>query len=598
MKLRQLAVVGFFTAVTLNADATSVRRDADLDQNWSEADRTAWYDATQGSRLLPLSWFRALEQPKGGAPFADDRYIAAFRYLPRPGRLPVGFAVDDSDDQLLSVTRLRWKGDQSATEPWLGLNCSACHTAEVNFAGTPLRIDGGPTLADFQGFTEALDAALRATLEDPKRFARFAVKVLGAQDSAQNRDLLRSALGTLVSWDAEIERMNKMSVRYGFGRLDAFGHIFNKVALAVGADDQIPNPSDAPVSYPFLWNVPQQDRVQWNGIAPNRVLPSISVSQPFDIGALGRNAGEVIGVFADFKPSASAGLKGYTSSVRVSSLVSMEQLLDRLRPPKWPAMMGSPDVPLVAKGRQLFDAKCRDCHADLDRTDLAKPIAVRMVMLRDDPANRTDPWMACNAYLDQARTGVLEGTPRSYVTGAALAAEAPLADMLATSVEGVLVGEKGEVIKSATLSFFGRQPPPHVAGLEPPATEQAPLPGRNQRLARCLTEQSGVLGYKARPLTGIWATGPYLHNGSVPTLHDLLLPPDKRPRSFWTGSRTFDAKNVGFVTTKGNGNDFLFEARDADGHMIDGNSNAGHDYGASLLSEQDRDALVEYLKTL
>ena len=86
-------------------------------------------------------------------------------------------------------------------------------------------------------------------------------------------------------------------IRYGYGRLDAIGHIYNKTALIADAADQKFNPSDAPVSYPFLWNISQFTRVQWNGIAENK--PVTINGKTFDLGALGRNTGEVIGVFAD-----------------------------------------------------------------------------------------------------------------------------------------------------------------------------------------------------------------------------------------------------------------------------------------------------------
>jgi hypothetical protein len=101
---------------------------------------------------------------------------------------------------------------------------------------------------------------------------------------------------------------------------------------------------------------------------------------------------------------------------------------------------------------------------------------------------------------------------------------------------------------------------------------------------------AGELVYKARPLDGIWATAPYLHNGSVRTLRQLLLPADKRQKSFHVGSREYDPKEVGFVDTGG----FLFDT------SLPGNSNAGHEYGADALSRDPGalDALLEYLKTL
>jgi len=103
------------------------------------------------------------------------------------------------------------------------------------------------------------------------------------------------------------------------------------------------------------------------------------------------------------------------------------------------------------------------------------------------------------------------------------------------------------------------------------------------------TPYASLLSYRARSLNGIWATAPYLHNGSVPTLWDLLLPADQRPRSFKVGAREFDPVKVGFKSDGYDG--FEFNTSQP------GNLNTGHDnYGP--LSDQDRWDLIEYLKSL
>jgi len=110
----------------------------------------------------------------------------------------------------------------------------------------------------------------------------------------------------------------------------------------------------------------------------------------------------------------------------------------------------------------------------------------------------------------------------------------------------------------------------------------------------CLqTEGVDILAYKARPLDGIWATAPYLHNGSVSSLYELLLPASERASEFWVGNREYDPDNVGFVNERPENTDaFLLETQ------IEGNRNIGHEYGASQFSDDDRLALVEYMKTL
>jgi hypothetical protein len=602
-------------AVQFAAFAASANPADPLDQRWSEKDKVRWYEAGQGSRLLPLEWYLALEQPGSEALFNDDDHIRGFRYLPRTTStgldLPVGFAVDTADDSKLNQTRLRWKAGQTSREPWLGMNCSACHTAELSYNGQAIRVEGGPTLADFQGFLGTLTAALAETLSDEAKFGRFADRILGI--SGSDRDALKSALARQVKWQSTIVAMNTTDLEYGFGRLDAFGNIFNKVALVASPDAPTGNPSDAPVSYPFLWNVPQHDRVQWNGIAKNLPIDPFSFSDPFDPGALARNIGEVIGVFADITPVKGAPISGYNSSLDIPNLVALEQMLGKLLPPLWPdAILGAPDPALIAQGEQLYADNCISCHLPLARTDLTTRIEAQMSLFdgsgkggsQGKPPG-TDPWMACNAYTYGAATGVLEGTGDGYFVGTPLPAMTEVATMLTVTVLGGMANNKKAIAESAARAFIGISRPPQIKDPSTSTTKMLTT-GRPQeldsvralRLQRCMTEKSDILGYKARPLTGIWATAPYLHNGSVPTLYDLLLPPQERPDSFWVGSREFDPVNVGYITTQDADNSFEFRTRDDTGHMIPGNSNAGHDYDNGALTEQERRALVEYIKTL
>lgn len=109
-------------------------------------------------------------------------------------------------------------------------------------------------------------------------------------------------------------------------------------------------------------------------------------------------------------------------------------------------------------------------------------------------------------------------------------------------------------------------------------------------------------GYANHPLDGIWARSPYLHNGSVPTLRDLLEPGANRPAAFYRGSKQFDWQRVGYRSYANaainNMNSpeaglFLFKTD------LLGNSNAGHEgesYGTNLAPWQ-KDAIVEYMKT-
>ncbi|MFC7738198.1 di-heme-cytochrome C peroxidase [Roseomonas sp. GCM10028921] len=613
---RKSRAIGLAAATTIAACGVPHVQTSGV-QGWTEAERSEWYEATQGSRLIPYDWFLALEQPDSDQPFLSEAHIAGFRYLPRTtsfgARLPLGFALDQRDDRSLSHTRLRWKAGQRTDERWVGMNCSACHTAEITYAGRSLRVDGGPALADFQGLIESFILALAQTSAKPDKWNRFAARVLGAENTPANRTMLEKAFGQLASWHATQLRMNHTPLRYGFGRLDAFGHIFNKVALVADPVNATPNPSDAPVSYPYLWNIHQLGHVQYNAIVENSPIRSPISGGTFDIGALGRNTGEVIGVFADVVARRAPGLDGFASSVDVDSLTALEQRLMRLEPPKWPAHFPPIDEGLAAEGKRLFQANCGSCHLPL--ADLTTRVPDRISTFNSasapdetDPARGkppgTDPWMACNAYTYRSASGVMEGLPAAYISGPPLEQEANLSDMLKTTVAGALVGAKVQVIRSALATFlFGDRPPRVVTAPPPVAAAPAPAPRaidpRQARLDRCMRERSVLLAYKARPLTGIWATAPYLHNGSVPTLYQLLLPPDQRVTAFRVGTREFNPRHVGYVTdAAAPGNTQTFSVRDADGRPIPGNSNAGHDYGNVELDEAARLAIVEYMKTL
>lgn len=108
------------------------------------------------------------------------------------------------------------------------------------------------------------------------------------------------------------------------------------------------------------------------------------------------------------------------------------------------------------------------------------------------------------------------------------------------------------------------------------------------------------VAYKARPLAGVWATPPFLHNGSVPSIYQLLSPQDERVTTFYKGTFEYDPRHLGY-RTEAFTNGFLFDTR------ITGNHNSGHEFRAGergngvigrLLQPEERWALLEYLKVL
>ncbi len=519
-----------------------------LDQGWGPLETLWYYHADQGSVLLPYETLVHLESAGDETLLISPENVSRFRLLPQhatpnnPDALPVGFARHDDK---------------------VGLTCAACHTSQINYRGTAMRIDGAPALADVTGFLHAIRGSLAATLADEAKLARFAAAQQRGRKRGGDVEAARRSLGDTLAWFDSYEAANHSPTVEGFGRLDAVGRIVNQV-IRFTSGTQHSIPPGAPASFPLLWDAPRHDYVQWTGFSANA-----------GAGSLGRNAGEVVGVFGHVEvkhyETEQEAKKGYASTVEQHAIVAMEEALRRLSSPVWPEQILPPiDRPLAARGQALYQSHCASCHALIDRDDPKRKVVAMMIGTElvgtDDTAART---------IVEARipTGILEGaiSPQGTRYGADAPALAVVGD-LATRIVSHRPDAALRAVANAKLHGLEKT---EKQGDYPKKSEAAPL--------------AELMAYKARPLNGVWASAPFLHNGSVPTLYDLLRPAAERPRTFSVGRWEYDPKRVGYVS---DGElPFLVDTQ------VSGNSNRGHEYGTSL-SDEDRWALVEYVKTL
>ena len=533
---------------------------------WTNAARADFYTRDQGSQIIPLAWARALKRADG-QPFLGDA-LARYGYLPNPAnaaRLPVGFMAG------------------GANRSQLAMNCSACHTRQIVVDRSEFRIDGAPAIVDFQALLVDLDAAVAGVLATPAAFAEFAAAVLGANPSPARVAELRTQVDDWYRREHAMVTRGIQGAGWGLGRLDAVSMIFNRLTgLDIG-----PPPSfliesnirraDAPVRYPFLWNAPRQDRTQWPGFAQNGN----------DLLGLARNLGQVYGVYGRFRPHRNGNRLDFLAdnSANFPNLNRLENLVQRIGPPRW--RWGS-NARLAATGEAIFNRDwrqggCAECHGE--RTGAFRyslPLTWATPLCDVGTDSRQYSILARTA-----ETGVYQGARRPF--GTPLGAESKAFDLLGLSVVGSIFQHY------LGFSLFGYQdgatpaPPAHQADLARQIVSiYSPAP--NDACDNDALNADFPFKYESRVLRGIWATAPYLHNGSVPTLWDLLQPEANRPRTWNVGNRELDPVNVGFVTTPGPGT-FLFDT------SIDGNRNTGHVYGTTL-SDDDRRALIEYLKTL
>ena len=508
-----------------------------LEQGWTaEVQDRAWFNSF-GSRLIPTPWLKVLEQADGEERFMNPAHLDALGFLVQastphnPDAFPVGF-TREVDAQ---------------GRDWTGLGCAACHTGEVRYQGHRIRIDGGAAMLDFDGFEGQLIDSLRATLADAAKFGRFA-NALGV--GGEQRKALQGDVRALAAALAERHAINHVDVPYGHGRLDAFGQIFNAVAvqfLGVAENRRAP---DAPVSYPVLWDAPHLDLVQWNGSAPN--------AGP---GPLLQNITTALAVYGSLDVSRREGLDGYPSTIDFAHLAQIQDDFYALKSPQWPAsVFGALDGARVSRGAKIYAQQCVACHQLSDRNDAQRELKAALTPLAEIG---TDPRMVRNFLDSNSSAGAFAGRKEGVLGGDPIGDRAPTIDLVAHAAIGAALRHPLVAVHDAVAAYH--------------------------RVIRAELDKHPDY-YKGRPLSGIWSSAPYLHNGSVPTLAELLKPPAERMTRFYVGSREFDPAAVGLAV------DARAHASEFD-TSLPGNSNAGHRYGTTLGDDDKRD-LLEYLKSL
>jgi hypothetical protein len=568
-------------------------------------ERRAFHHLSIGSELVPLAWLQALEAADGTGPFVGRLERHGFLADPADAHgLPIGLSVEGSADR-------RFPG------PMVGLTCAACHVGAITHGGRTVRIDGMPNMLFVEAFTRDLTAAITATATSPSRLLAFVRRLAAGEGGFAARrpagarlarllpdfDRLRGAgqLGRdlttrLEEAAADVAREPALELARGLeaveqgtdeawrrltGRLilDARGLAGRRHEAAVLAEETeeavargldewwaetvetarllrgraallerqgLMARVEAPPGGP--------GRVDDFGFARNLIFPAREMRSPdapcsipvlwatADVrwqgwdanndSAMGRNLATAMASGATFDAASGA------STALPRNLAAIEALSARLTAPRWPEeWLGPLDAGRVARGRELYRVHCLECHPAA-----GAPAPDRVVPLAEIG---TDPNRASNF-------------------------AAPLGDRpFPAAIEETLARFKKVAYAAARID----------------AAEADRLDGGRSDRWRATG------GYAARPLAGLWASAPYLHNGSVPTLHDLLLPAGERPPRFPVGQRIFDPVRVGLATTGITAPVFTLDT------TVSGNHNTGHEYGTDL-PEPARLDLLEFLKTL
>jgi hypothetical protein len=579
------------------------------------AQKQGFYHLSQGSEIMPWILLTAVDvaDPSSAKAFVEN--LGRYGLLSDPGRddgLPVGLTV--------------------ASNPFtfgmdfVGVNCAACHVGELRHDGKAVRVDGAPNMFNLQLFySDAIDAVMAVTSDRGKLW--HALKRLGRQDYARygvaapfvrpatlviyganvlmHRDRLDARLELVDVIKLAKEQRDPKHPTSGFGRLDAFdgtrNFIFTRLRKADADGSFKVNTAnlvklDAPVKFPWLWSrkasppasvevyrdQPQNFPRVWGFKDYDWIEWTINTNTVME-----RNFTETLGAGATvvLDPK-SASL--FETSVPIKDMHDLEWLAYYLDPPKWPAaVFGEIKPDLAAAGGEIFKKQCAGCHEYGD--DRRTPTGlIKLNAMRPDEVG-TDPTAALRIACPIPDIGALTVPPKSYSVEDS---------QLLKDCAGVKAGE------AFSGNPFAKTVQVAVDSIKQKAYAAASIDAAEQREMEDLDQRGGVAWrdtlidtqppygpYAARPLYGIWAAAPYLHNGSVPTLYHLLLPPDQRPKTFALGARDYDPVKLGFVVNANcSPQDCLVDTSET------GNGNGGHLWGTDL-SESDRMALLEYLKT-
>lgn len=520
------------------------------EQGWSAEERDYWHQLNAGQEFAPLNWVRALQAPDTNLSLLDPAYLRGLGFLDKPitknnpEGLPVGFSINPEKEN---------------GRVMLGLTCASCHTGQLNYQGKAFRIDGASAGFNIYKFFTDYGVALSRTLQDSLVWKDFATKVLAKEPG--NEAQLKKEVGevmALAAWEMEAyAKLGTPSVDAGHGRMDPFNRIGNEV-FGLGLGEQANyHAANAPVGVPYLWDVARLNWVHYNA----------SFSKP-----IARNILQVLGnggktYFLDEQGNVKTGPEKWASNFNIERLFEMEKGFAALKAPKWPsAMLGEIDLKKAADGKALFMQNCAKCHAP-------------RIVAGSDPAN--PKWEVAAVPLHVIGTDSSEAA--TFVNRRYNASK--LLGPGATSIDGAtglqLLTEEMEKYAYKQLGYTDEQ------------IQKINGDGKYE-----VVRAKGV--YKARPLDGIWSTPPFLHNGSVPNIYELLSPPAERSTTFWLGTFEYDPAKLGYVSQQAH-KSFLFDTR------LPGNANTGHAFTddaatkgkiGRALTPDERMAIIEYLKVL
>jgi hypothetical protein len=632
-------------------------------------DRQTYYYTAQGTYVADLryDWLVNLERPWSKKKFASPEFMRAYGFIEddadldkNPGHLPVGFAPRYDPTYGEMMLDLTCPPSHTGELQYV-----------KNGTRYSVRVDGGSGAADVKGmhaghFAMDLFASLSATYLNPFKFSRFAETVLGKHNTSEARELLHRNLGTVLKKQikqAWIEKkLHVYPVEEGYGRTDGLGRILN-TAFAVNLTEKNYRTADAPVSYPPVWDIYKFDWVQYTGSV--RQPMARNLGEAMGVGAryyLVDPYGRPLPNSERYEASTQLanmnkieeGLRKLTppcwpedvfGKIDVKLATEGRDLFAQRCVGCHGPYIGNQyqveaDAPWKLKDYPNENPRLKADPAKFEKNPLELKEDVPHWVMSMLPVEDigTDPTSALNFVryrlnltstglsADEVRHAMLHYYQQSYdrqvqynwelwhdplIAKEQQDSAHKLYDhLVAEKEEGYIREQLGGVELSsvplgAALNYIIRMVRDQAyedMGFADDSAERHSWDGFWQ-----LDIPQAAPQYKARPLAGIWATPPFLHNGSVPTLYQMLVPAYERSKKFYRHTTLFDPYAVGLQSDASEKGAFLYDT------SVTGNSNQGHEFRAGYqpwapgappsygvigpeLTEHQRWAIVEYLK--
>jgi hypothetical protein len=537
----------------VNNVSTNEKREPSFDSGTYVGDAPPrWASMSEGLRYLPVEIVKNLKRPSSTEKLKliDEPLFAKperFGMVPNPmdSQFPIGITKSNDGDEFV---------------PMLGITCGACHVGAVSNGREWTIVPGAPNLMTVNLFFGELIGSLAATLANPVAFddlwKSYASSMNYRYDQSTMTETIIDEDDINGIYDGIItDRVLKLSNAYKNGAyptkfdINTRGKLGAYLTLRLVELIGRANAPDDGVQLPLGTSNPWATTrslfgTKWAHDDPANLTPvggAITAPDIFNYGErrwvfwsqatnsmMERNLAQGIALLGD------VDWDTFQTTLSTKDLAAIEEASQFIEPPTWPRIFNDVDRSLASEGCKVFEKRCKGCHVGSSRSFERGSVEFGLYDVGTDPS-----------YCEGVNASTLD-----YTSVPALVAP------VAARVKSVAYDVEGRLDESGRTPVIWR------------AMECNKFP--------------------ARSLEGIWATGPFLHNGSVRTINDLLKPANEREKHFEVGSIELDQTKLGF---RGDKTSSFTTTVDV---TIHGMSNMGHEFTVSDPSQ--RFALLEYLK--